>query len=76
MNDFKTLLGAGAYTWYEESGCSLRAWKAGTKGVLSYGSEEYLVVRHGSRKWEVRRDGETWWFGSQWELLAWFGDRL
>ena len=76
MNDFKALLGAGAYTWYEESGCSLRAWKRGTKGVLSYGAEEYLVVRHGLRKWEVRRDGEVWWFNSQWELLAWFGDRL
>lgn len=44
--------------------------------VLSYDREEYLVVRHGSRKWEVRKDGEVWWFGSRWELLAWFGDRL
>ena len=47
----------------------------GTKGVVSYGGDEYLVVCHGSRKWEVRREGRTW-FGSQWELLAWFGDRL
>nr|DAX91998.1 MAG TPA: hypothetical protein [Caudoviricetes sp.] len=75
-NEFKSLLGAGAWTWYAASGCSIRTWKCGTKGVLSYGAEEYLVVRHSSRKWEVRCDGETWWFGSQWELLAWFGDRL
>jgi len=75
-NEFKSLLGASAWTWYEASGCSIRTWKCGTKGVLSYGAEEYLVVRHSSRKWEVRCDGETWWFGSQWELLAWFGDRL
>ena len=75
-NEFKLLLGAGAWTWYEASGCSIRTWRGGTKGVLSYGAEEYLVTRHGSRKWEVRRDGEVWWFGSQWELLAWFGDRL
>lgn len=75
-NMFKTLLGAGAYTWYMESGCGLRTWKMGTKGMLSHGGDEYLVLRHGSRKWEVRKDGEVWWFGSQWELLAWFGDRL
>ena len=76
MNDFETLLGKGAASAYEAAGLSLRTWKRGTKGVLSYGGDEYLVVRHGLRKWEVRRDGETWWFGSQWELLAWFGDML
>nr|DAR83812.1 MAG TPA: hypothetical protein [Caudoviricetes sp.] len=75
-NEFKSLLGAGAWTWYEASGYSIRTWRGGTKGLLSYGTEEYLVVRHGLRKWEVRRDGEVWRFGSQWELLAWFGDRL
>lgn len=74
-NAFKLLLGAGAYTAYENAGCGLRTWKGGTKGLLSYDSDDYLVVRHGLRKWEVRRDEETWWFGSQWELLAWFGDR-
>ena len=75
-NEFKLLLGAGAGSAYEALGCSVRTWKAGTKGVLSYGADEYLVVRHGLRRWEVRRDGEVWRFGSQWELLAWFGDRL
>ena len=75
-NSFKLLFGAGAYTAYEAAGYSLRTWKHGTKGLLSYGSNDYLVVRHGPRKWEVRRDGEVWWFGSQWELLAWFGDML
>lgn len=75
-NEFKSLLGAGAWSVYEALGCSVRVWKAGTKGVLSCGADEYLVVRHGSRRWEVRRDGEVWWFGSQWELLAWFGDML
>ena len=73
MSDFETLLGKGAASAYEAAGFSLRTWRCGTKGVLSYGGEDYLVVRYGSRKWEVRRDGEVWWFSSQWELLAWFG---
>lgn len=76
MNDFETLLGKGAASFYEAAGVSLRSWRMGTKGVLSYGSDEYLVVRHSSRRWQVCKDGEVWWFGSQWELLSWFGDRL
>ena len=70
------LVGRGAAKFYESAGYSVRTWKMGTTGVVSYGGDEYLVVRHGSRKWEVRCEGRTWWFGSQWELLAWFGDRL
>lgn len=76
METIKTLLGAGAARFYESAGYSVRTWKRGTKGVVSYGGDEYLVVRHGSRKWEVRCEARTWWFGSQWELLAWLGDRL
>ena len=76
-NEFKLLLGAGAYTAYEAAGLGLRTWKGGTKGLLSYGSNDYLVLRHGPRKWEVRdMDGDLFWFDSQWDLLAWFGDRL
>nr|DAK40436.1 MAG TPA: hypothetical protein [Caudoviricetes sp.] len=76
MNDFETLLGKGAASAYEAAGISLRTWRGGTKGVLSYGADEYLVVRHSSRRWEVRREDRSWRFGSQWELLAWFGDML
>jgi len=44
---------------------------------VSYGGDEIYVLRRGSRKWEVRdTDGDSFWFGSQWEMLAWFGDRL
>ena len=70
------LVGKGAAKFYEHAGYSVRAWRMGTKGVVSYGGDEYLVVRHGSRRWEVRREGQTGWFGSQWDLLAWFGDML
>ena len=77
MESIKTLLGAGAARFYEEAGYSVQTWAAGQKGVVSYGSDEIIVFRRGARKWEVRdMDGDSFWFGSQWELLAWFGDML
>lgn len=77
MDAIKTLLGAGASKFYEEAGYSVQTWAAGQRGIVSYGSEEIYVLRKGSRKWEVRdTDGDSFWFGSQWELLAWFGERL
>lgn len=75
MNNFETLLGKGAASAYEAAGYSLRTWRGDTKGVLSYGGEEYLVIRRSLRKWVVKSEGKFWTFGSQWELLAWFGDR-
>ena len=77
MEEIKTLLGAGAARFYEEAGYSVQTWGAGQRGVVSYGSEEIYVLRKGPRNWEVRdTDGDSFVFGSQWELLAWFGERL
>lgn len=77
MEAIKTLLGAGASKFYEEAGYSVQTWAAGQRGLVSYGGDEIYVLRRGSRKWEVRdTDGDSFLFGSQWELLAWFGDRL
>lgn len=77
MEEIKTLLGAGAARFYEEAGYSVQTWAAGQRGIVSYGSEEICVLRKGPRNWEVRdTDGDSFVFGSQWELLAWFGDRL
>ena len=70
------LVGKGVAKFYEHAGYSVKAWNMGTKGVVSYGGDEYLVVRHGPRKWDMRYEGRAWWFDSQWELLAWFGDML
>ena len=37
---------------------------------------EYKVKRVHHRRWHVVTTGYWWAFGSQWELLAWIGDRL
>lgn len=77
MEAIKTLLGAEASKFYVEAGYSVQTWAAGQRGLVSYGGDEIYVLRKGSRNWEVRdTDGDSFVFGSQWELLAWFGDRL
>lgn len=76
MTDFERLLGKGAGCAYEAAGYSVRTWRHGSKGVLSYGGEEYLVIRTSVRSWRVVRGDESWRFSSQWDLLAWFGDML
>lgn len=77
MEDIKTLLGASAHRFYEEVGYSVQTYAGGLRGIVSYGGDEICVLRHSLRKWEVRdTDGDSFWFSSQWELLAWFGGRL
>lgn len=77
MEAIKILLGAGAARFYEEAGYSVQTWAAGQRGVVSYGGDEIRVFRRGLRNWEVRdTDGDSFVFSSQWELLAWFGERL
>lgn len=71
------LVGKGALRFYEEAGVSIRVTSlTGRRGILSYGGEEVYVRRLGVRSWEVRSEGRTYLLGSQWELLAWIGDRL
>lgn len=40
------------------------------------GGVEYKVKRTHYRRWHVATTGYWRVFGSQWELLAWIGDRL
>lgn len=40
------------------------------------GGQEYKIKRIHHRRWHVVTTGYWWAFGSQWELLAWIGDRL
>lgn len=43
---------------------------------MTLGGYEYRVKRAHHRGWRVVTTGRRWTFGSQWELLAWIGDRL
>lgn len=40
------------------------------------GGHEYKVKRANHRRWHVETTGYRWILGSQWELLAWIGDRV
>lgn len=40
------------------------------------GSQEYRLKREQHRRWCIVTSGYCEIFGSQWELLAWIGDRL
>ena len=75
-DSLKTLVGAGAAPFYESAGYSVETWNDGLKGIIYYGEDEYLVIRHNIRSWEVKSDGRSWHFGSQWEMMEWFGDHL
>lgn len=75
-DSLRTLVGAGAAHFYESVGYSVETWNGGLKGIISYGEDEYLVIRHNIRSWEVKSGGRSWHFGSQWEMLEWFGDHL
>ena len=71
------LVGKGAFRFYEEAGISVRPTSlTGRRGILSYGAGEAYVRRLGLRNWEVKSEGRVYHFGSQWDLLAWIGDRL
>lgn len=71
------LVGKGAYVTYKAIGLIVTVTDSEPlRGLVSCGCDTYTVRRIGSRKWEVRSGADTYSFGSQWELLAWFGDRV
>lgn len=71
------LVGKGAYDTYKAIGFIITVTDLEPlRGLVSCWRGTYTVRRIGSRKWEVWSGAETYSFGSQWELLAWFGDRL
>lgn len=44
--------------------------------TLILNGQEYAVKRESRRIWHVVTTGHWWIFKSQWELLAWIGDRV
>ena len=43
---------------------------------VTLGGQEYKITRASQRRWHVVTTGYRGGLGSQWELLAWIGDRL
>ena len=71
------LVGKGAYDTYKAIGFLITVTESEPlRGLVSCGCDIYTVRRIGPRKWEVWSGAETYSFGSQWEMLGWFGDRL
>lgn len=71
------LVGKGAYYTYKASGFLITVTGSEPlRGLVSCGGDTYTVRRIGPRNWEVWSGAATYSFGSQWEMLAWFGDRL
>lgn len=71
------LVGKGAYDTYKAIGFIITVIDSEPlRGLVSCGFDTYTVRRIGPRKWEVWSGADTYSFGSQWEMLGWFGDRL
>ena len=71
------LVGKGAYATYEAIGFLIMVTGSDPlRGLVSFGGDTYTVRRIGPRKWEVWSGADTYSFGSQWDMLGWFGDRL
>lgn len=71
------LVGKGAYDTYKAIGFLITVTDSEPlRGLVSCGCDTYTVRRIGPRKWEVWSGADTYSFGSQWEMLAWFGDRV
>lgn len=71
------LVGKAAYRFYKEMGCDVAVTGSEPlRGTISYGRGVCTVRRIGLRYWEVCSGYRVYALGSQWELLAWIGDRL
>ena len=71
------LVGKAASSFYDEMGISVRPTSLTERaGIVSYGNDEVFVRRLGLRNWVVKSEGRCYVFSSQWQLLAWIGDRL
>lgn len=71
------LTGKAAYGMLRDMGCEITVTGVEpVRGIISYGRDACTVRRIGPRRWEVRSGDRTYSLGSQWELLAWIGDRV
>lgn len=81
MSEFSTLsdiFGRGAWPLIEEME-GLEVFNVDASDMscsMLLGGQKYTLKRAHHRRWHVVTTGYWRAFGSQWELLAWIGDRL
>jgi len=81
MAEFSTLsdiFGRSAWTTLKEmDGIEVFNVNADDRSCfIMLGDQEYKITRAHHRRWHAATTGYWRTFGSQWELLAWIGDRL
>ena len=80
MPEFSTLsdiFGRGAWPVIKEMGVDVFNVDADDRSCFAMlGGVEYKIMRAHHRGWRVETVGYWRAFGSQWELLAWIGDRV
>ena len=81
MSEFDTLsdiFGRGAWSMIKEMGevVAFNVDADDRSCCMLISDREYKVKRVHHCKWCVVATEHSWTFGSQWELLAWIGDRL
>ena len=81
MTEFSSLsdiFGRGAWSMIKEmDGVEVFNVNADDRSCLmTLEGREYKIMRAHHCRWHVVTTGHCWDFGSQWELLAWIGDRL
>ena len=78
MGDLHRIFGKGAWPMIERDS-SIVVFAVDYTHLrcsMLIGGDEYTVHRTGVRQWSISRAGYNWELGSQWEVLAWIGDRL
>lgn len=81
MSEFSTLsdiFGYSAWPIIKETG-GVEAFNVNADDRscnVMLGGQDYKIKRTHHHSWHVVTTGHWWTFGSQWELLAWIGDRL
>lgn len=77
MENLASIFGKGAWDALKEMHLDIISVNADTRSCdLVLGGTEYRITRAQHREWHAVTAGYWWTFGSQWELLAWIGDRL
>lgn len=81
MTEFSTLsdiFGRSAWPMIKEmGGVEVFNVNAGVRSCsMTLGGQEYKVKRVHQRRWYVKANGYWRTLGSQWDLLAWIGDRV